>query len=103
MDAKNDQMTVLDVNKVVYKDGAVVGRGAWRTIPLENVERICNKGTTYVIQYSTPKIVDAVPKVTKGTGKDTKDSLSALKARRDSEEFQKYLDCVEKIKNDPYR
>lgn len=53
IDLKNNQMTVLDVNKVVRdSEGKVLGRGAWRTIPLENVERICVKGTVYEIAYS---------------------------------------------------
>jgi len=52
IDKANTQVTVLDVNKVVYQNGAAIGRGAWRTVPLENVERICNKGTIYEIRYS---------------------------------------------------
>lgn len=50
IDIKNDQITVLDANKVVWKDGEIVGRGAWRTIPLENVVRVANKGKTYIIE-----------------------------------------------------
>lgn len=53
---KNNQMTVFDVNKVIReKDGTIKYhdgkqcRGAWRTIPLENVERVCAGGLTYVI------------------------------------------------------
>ena len=50
IDKANNQMTVLDANKVVRdKDGVVLGRGAWRTVPLENVVRIKNKGVTYLI------------------------------------------------------
>ena len=50
IDEDNNQMTVLDANKVVRdSEGKVLGRGAWRTIPLENVVRIKNKGTTYII------------------------------------------------------
>ena len=53
IDKSNDQMTVLDANKVVRDDnGIVIGRGAWRTVPLEKVVRISNKGTTYVINRS---------------------------------------------------
>ena len=48
-DVANDQMTVFDVNKPVKKDGEVIGRGAWRTIPLENVCRIVAGGKTYII------------------------------------------------------
>jgi hypothetical protein len=49
IDKKNDQMTVFDVNKVVRKDGEIVGRGAYRVVPLENVVRICVKGKIYQI------------------------------------------------------
>ena len=45
----NNQMTVFDVNKAVRKDGKVVGRGAWRTIPLETVTRIVAGGKKYCI------------------------------------------------------
>lgn len=51
VDLANDQMTVLDVNKVVKDtDGEVIGRGAWRTIPLESVVQITVKGTRYFIK-----------------------------------------------------
>jgi hypothetical protein len=51
IDISNTQVTVLDTNKVVRdKAGKVIGRGAWRTVPLENVVRIKNNGTTYVIK-----------------------------------------------------
>ena len=51
IDQKNRQMTVLDANKVVRdKEGKVIGRGAWRTVPLENVVRISNKGVVYEIK-----------------------------------------------------
>jgi hypothetical protein len=49
-DLENGQMTVFDVNKVIWKDGIKVGRGAWRTVPLENVERICVSGKVYTVQ-----------------------------------------------------
>ena len=49
-DLENGQMTVFDVNKVVRKNGEVLGRGAFRTVPLENVVRICNNGTIYKIK-----------------------------------------------------
>lgn len=50
VDKANDQMTVLDANKVVRDEqGNIIGRGAWRTIPLENVVRIACKGNEYVI------------------------------------------------------
>jgi len=52
IDIANTQMTVLDVNKVVRDtQGNVIGRGAWRCIPLENVTRIVNNGTEYTIKY----------------------------------------------------
>jgi hypothetical protein len=51
IDKSNDQMTVFDTNKVVRdKSGKIIGRGAWRTVPLERVVRIKNCGTTYVIK-----------------------------------------------------
>ena len=49
-DNKNNQMTVLDANKVIKDiDGKVIGRGAYRCIPLENVVRISNNGCLYII------------------------------------------------------
>ena len=51
IDKAHQMMTVLDANKVVKDEqGKIIGRGAWRTIPLENVVRIVNKGTEYVIK-----------------------------------------------------
>ena len=51
IDKAHKQMTVLDANKVVRDDnGEVIGRGAWRTIPLENVLRVVNRGTEYIIE-----------------------------------------------------
>lgn len=52
---KNGQITVFDVNKVirdkkgeiVRDDNGKVQRGAWRTIPLENVKRVKIDGITY--------------------------------------------------------
>ena len=50
IDKRNNQVTVFDTNKVVRdKDGKVIGRGAWRCVPLENVIRIKNCGTVYTI------------------------------------------------------
>jgi hypothetical protein len=50
IDNKNNQMTVLDANKVVKDiDGKIIGRGAYRCIPLENVVRISNNGCLYII------------------------------------------------------
>jgi hypothetical protein len=51
IDRENNQMTVFDTNKVIRgEDGAILGRGAYRCIPLENVERISNKGIIYTIK-----------------------------------------------------
>jgi hypothetical protein len=49
-DADNLQVTVFDVNHINYnhKD-RMSGRGAWRTIPLENVTRIAVGGEIYKI------------------------------------------------------
>ena len=50
-DEGNLMMTVLDVNKVRRdKKGKIAGRGDWRTIPMENVERVCVKGEIYKIK-----------------------------------------------------
>lgn len=57
IDVSNNQMTVYDVNKVVrngkgeiqYGDNGKQLRGAWRTVPLENVTRVCVDGVTYCI------------------------------------------------------
>lgn len=49
-DYKNDLMTVFDTNKVVRNPfGEITGRGAWRTIPLENVTKIVAGGKKYLI------------------------------------------------------
>jgi len=53
---KNNLITVFDVNKVnrdksgkvKYENGKQV-RGAWRTVPLDRVTRICVDGVTYTI------------------------------------------------------
>jgi len=51
-DMDNLQMTVLDVNKVRRdKKGKIAGRGDWRTIPLENVERVCVRGQIYKVPH----------------------------------------------------
>lgn len=50
--AKADEslMTVFDVNLVRYnRQGRMCGRGDYRTVPLENVERICVNGQIYKI------------------------------------------------------
>jgi hypothetical protein len=51
INSKNLQLTVLDANKVVKdEDGNVVGKGAYRTIPLEKVKSVTVKRTTYQIE-----------------------------------------------------
>jgi hypothetical protein len=51
-DNNNDQMTVYDVNKVVRdKNGNIIGRGDYRTIPLEQVVRIVSNGKIYRIDW----------------------------------------------------
>jgi hypothetical protein len=51
IDARNDNLTVFDCNAVVRDNsGNKIGRGAWKTIPLENVVRIKSNGRTFEIQ-----------------------------------------------------
>jgi len=51
IDKAHNQMTVLDTNAVVRdENNNIKGRGAWKTISLEGVERIVNKGTEYIIK-----------------------------------------------------
>jgi hypothetical protein len=51
VDKKNNQMTVYDANKVIRdKENEIIGRGAYRTVPLEKVIRIKNNGITYIIK-----------------------------------------------------
>lgn len=55
---KNKQLTVYDVNKVnrdkddkiVFDENGKQKRGAWRTVPLESVVRICVDGVVYNIE-----------------------------------------------------
>jgi len=50
IDKANDQITVLSTNDTVRdKEGKVIGRGAWKTIPLNLVTRIVSNGTIYTI------------------------------------------------------
>ena len=51
LDSDNCQITVLDCNKVLRRKGRISGRGAWRTIPLENVKRICVKGEITRVRF----------------------------------------------------
>ena len=54
-DSDNQMLTVLDVNKVLRaksgrRKGKICGRGAYRSIPLETVTRVCVKGEIYKIK-----------------------------------------------------
>ena len=54
-DSDNQMITVLDVNKVIRsksgrRKGKICGRGAYRSIPMENVIRVCVKGEIYRIR-----------------------------------------------------
>jgi len=49
VDRNNKQMTVYDVNKVTRTRDGEMKRGAYRTVPLENVTRVCVDGVTYQI------------------------------------------------------
>jgi hypothetical protein len=50
-DAEHNQITVLDANKVVRDSaGKKIGRGAWRTIPLDTIVQVTVKGKTYKVQ-----------------------------------------------------
>ena len=47
---KNLMLTVFDTNKIRYNNkGNMCGRGDYRTIPLDRVERICVNGTIYKV------------------------------------------------------
>ena len=53
-DYKNMQITVLDVNTILRaksgkRKGKICGRGDYRTIPLNNVVRLCVRGKKYKI------------------------------------------------------
>ena len=49
-DMENNLMTVFSVNTVRYnKKGKMCGRGDYRSVPLENVDRICVKVEIYKI------------------------------------------------------
>ena len=54
-DRSNKLITVFDVNKVVRakrgrRKGKISGRGAYRSIPLDGVIRVCVNGTIYRIR-----------------------------------------------------
>jgi hypothetical protein len=45
---KHNLITVLDVNQPLYnRKGHIIGRGAWKSIPLDTVVRIRAGGTIY--------------------------------------------------------
>lgn len=47
-DRSNKLMTVLDMNQPLYnRKGHIIGRGAWKSIPLDSVVRIRAAGTIY--------------------------------------------------------
>jgi len=46
---KHNIMTVLDTNKVIRKRNKIVGRGAWRSIPLNRVVRVIVNNIEYLI------------------------------------------------------
>jgi hypothetical protein len=50
-DLKNKTLTVLDTNKVVRdNDGNIIGRGAWRTVPLDRVVQVTVRGVIHKFQ-----------------------------------------------------
>lgn len=111
----NGQINVFDVNKQVIKDGKKV-RGAYRTVPLEGVQRVVVNGVTYDIdsildgtkKINTKKIdtkkIDTKKPVAKnlivdpaiGSGKTTASNLSPIKPfmSLSLEDFQKTLDAI---------
>ena len=47
-DRKNKLITVLDMNQPLYnRKGHIIGRGAWKSIPLDTVVRVKAGGTIY--------------------------------------------------------
>ncbi len=47
-DSDNMQLTVLDINHAIHnKKGHIIGRGHWKSIPLENVIRVQARGRIY--------------------------------------------------------
>ena len=50
-DEANDQISVFSNNEIIRdEDGNKIGRGDWRTIPLENVKQVTVKGKRYVFR-----------------------------------------------------
>ena len=54
-DSDNNMLTVIDANIVIRaksgrRKGKISGRGDWRTISIETVERVCVKGKIYKIK-----------------------------------------------------
>jgi len=55
-DSDNMQMTVLDVNHAIHnKKGHIVGRGAWKCVPLENVVRVAARGKIFRVPVGLVK------------------------------------------------
>jgi len=51
IDNAHDNITVLDCNSVIRDEfGKVKGRGAWKTIPLNNIVRIKAKNREIIIE-----------------------------------------------------
>ena len=60
---ENMQLTVLDVNKNIRDaSGTIIGRGAYRTIPLENVLKISVRGVVYEVDYRKRREIAEVDK-----------------------------------------
>lgn len=50
IDKVNNNLTVLDCNSVVRdKEGNIIGRGSWKSIPINNITRIRAKGKEIII------------------------------------------------------
>jgi hypothetical protein len=50
-DKANDQITVFSNNEVIRdENGNKIGRGDWRTIPLENVLQVTVRGKRYIFR-----------------------------------------------------
>ena len=50
-DEANNQITVFSNNEIIRDDkGNIIGRGDWRTIPLENVRQITIRGKRYIFK-----------------------------------------------------
>lgn len=47
VNTEKNLMTVFDTNTILYKDGRMVGRGAYRSVPLDSVIRVAVGGEIY--------------------------------------------------------